>query len=71
MALQPLKRPKALGEQFPTAILDSLSEAIVVVDAGSLIHYANLSAEQFFGVGRARLVACLTSATKAQSAWPS
>ena len=56
MALQPLKRPKALGEQFPTAILDSLSEAIVVVDAGSLIHYANLSAEQFFGVGRARLV---------------
>ena len=37
-------------------ILDSLSEAIVVVDARGLIHYANLSAEQFFGVGRARLV---------------
>ena len=28
----------------------------MVVDAGRLIHYANLSAEQFFGVGRARLV---------------
>src|SRR5882762_5313546 len=56
MPLHPLKRSNALGEQFPTAILDSLSEAIVVVDAGGLIHYANLSAEQFFGVGRARLV---------------
>src|SRR5262249_2465680 len=28
----------------------------VVLHAGGLIHYANLSAEQFFGVGRARLV---------------
>ena len=27
-----------------------------MVDAGGLVHYANLSAEQFFGVGRARLV---------------
>ena len=56
MPLHPLKRSNALGEQFPTAILDSLSEAIVVVDAGGLVHYANLSAEQFFGVGRARIV---------------
>ncbi len=56
MTLHPLKRSSALDDQFPTAILDSLSEAIVVVDAGGLIQYANLSAEQFFGVGRARLV---------------
>ena len=46
----------ATSDQFPTALLDSLSEAVVVVDARGLIHYANLSAEQFFGVGRARLV---------------
>lgn len=57
MAVHPLKRTAALGGQFPTAILDSLSEAVVVVDASGLIHYANLSAEQFFGVGRARLIA--------------
>ncbi|MFO1158017.1 MAG: ATP-binding protein [Reyranellaceae bacterium] len=57
MAVHPLKRVAALGGQFPTAILDSLSEAVLVVDASGLIHYANLSAEQFFGVGRARLVA--------------
>jgi two-component system, NtrC family, nitrogen regulation sensor histidine kinase GlnL len=56
MLLHPLKRSSALDDQFPTAILDSLSDAIVVVDAGGLIHYANLSAEQFFGVGRARLI---------------
>ena len=56
MPLRPFKRQNALSEQFPTAILDSLSEAVVVVDAGGLIHYANLSAEQFFGVGRARLI---------------
>jgi two-component system nitrogen regulation sensor histidine kinase GlnL len=56
VAFQPLKRAVALSDQFPTAILDSLSEAIVVVDTQGLIHYANLSAEQFFGVGRARLV---------------
>jgi two-component system nitrogen regulation sensor histidine kinase GlnL len=57
MAVHPLKRTAALGGQFPTTILDSLSEAVVVVDASGLIHYANLSAEQFFGVGRARLIA--------------
>ncbi|MGE0574227.1 MAG: nitrogen regulation protein NR(II) [Reyranella sp.] len=57
MTVHPLKRTAALGGQFPTAILDSLSEAVVVVDASGLIHYANLSAEQFFGVGRARLIA--------------
>lgn len=57
MAVHPLKRTAALGAQFPTAILDSLSEAILVVDASGLIHYANLSAEQFFGVGRTRLIA--------------
>ena len=56
MAVRPLKRSELTGEQFPTAILDSLSEAVVVVDSGGTIHYANLSAEQFFGVGRARLV---------------
>ena len=56
MAVQPLKRATATSDQFPTALLDSLSEAIVVVDARGLIHYANLSAEQFFGVGRTRLV---------------
>jgi len=53
MAVRPLKRSELTGEQFPTAILDSLSEAVVVVDSGGTIHYANLSAEQFFGVGRA------------------
>jgi two-component system nitrogen regulation sensor histidine kinase GlnL len=56
VAFQPLKRAVALNEQFPAAILDSLSEAIVVVDAQGVIHFANLAAEQFFGVGRARLV---------------
>ena len=56
MALRPLKRTDSAGDQFPSAILDSLSEAVVVVDGAGLIHYANLSAEQFFGVGRARLV---------------
>ena len=56
MAVQPLKRANVTSDQFPTALLDSLSEAIVVVDARGLIHYANLSAEQFFGVGRTRLV---------------
>src|SRR5436190_24297825 len=56
MAVRTLKRAELPNEQFPSAILDSLSEAVVVVDGGALIHYANLSAEQFFGVGRARLV---------------
>src|SRR5260221_10056650 len=56
MAVQPLKRSSALSDQFPTAILDSLSEAIIVIDAEGLMHYANLAAEQFFGVGRTRLV---------------
>ena len=56
MAVRTLKRASALSDQFSTAILDSLSEAVVVVDGESVIHYANLSAEQFFGVGRARLV---------------
>lgn len=45
-----------MADQFPGAILDALSEAVVVVDASGGIHYANLSAEQFFGVGRARLI---------------
>ena len=56
MAVQPLKRAKVDSDSFPTALLDSLSEAIVVADGNGLIHYANLSAEQFFGVGRNRLV---------------
>jgi two-component system nitrogen regulation sensor histidine kinase GlnL len=56
MAVRPLKRSAAVGEQFSSAILDSLSEAVVVVDGAGLVHYANLAAEQFFGVGRARLV---------------
>src|SRR5476651_1019375 len=56
MTLRPLKRSDSVSDQFPSAILDSLSEAVVVVDGSGLIHYANLSAEQFFGVGRARLV---------------
>ena len=57
MAVQPLKRAiTALSDQFPATLLDALSEAIVVVDTEGLIHYANLSAEQFFGVGRTRLV---------------
>ena len=56
MVVRTLKRASALSDQFSTAILDSLSEAVVVVDGESVIHYANLSAEQFFGVGRARLV---------------
>jgi two-component system nitrogen regulation sensor histidine kinase GlnL len=55
MAVRPLRRAD-VTEQFPSAILDSLSEAVVVVDGDAMIHYANLSAEQFFGVGRARLV---------------
>lgn len=56
MAIRSLKRADDVGEEFPTAILDSLSEAILVVDGAALVHYANLSAEQFFGVGRTRLV---------------
>jgi len=56
VALRPLKRTSAGGEQFPAAILDSLSEAIVVVDGEARVQYANLAAEQFFGAGRARLV---------------
>src|SRR5579864_9739572 len=56
MAVRTLRRADAVGDQFPSAILDSLSEAVVVVDGSGLIHYANLAAEQFFGVGRARLV---------------
>jgi two-component system nitrogen regulation sensor histidine kinase GlnL len=56
MSVRPLKRPNVEGDQLPGAILDSLTEAVVVTDSASLIHYANLSAEQFFGVGRARLV---------------
>jgi two-component system nitrogen regulation sensor histidine kinase GlnL len=54
--LRPLKRTAATAESFPTAILDSLSEAIVVIDGDGRVHYANLAAEQFFGVGRARLI---------------
>lgn len=56
MALQSLRRTSGMSEQFSSTILDSLSEAVLVVDADSHIRYANLSAEQFFGVGRARLV---------------
>ncbi len=56
MVLRPLKRQGSSPEHFSVAILDSLSEAILVVDRSRLIHYANLSAEQFFGVGRARLL---------------
>jgi two-component system, NtrC family, nitrogen regulation sensor histidine kinase GlnL len=56
MVVRPLKRSIDAGEQFPSAVLDALSEAVVVVDSTATIHYANLSAEQFFGVGRARLV---------------
>jgi two-component system nitrogen regulation sensor histidine kinase GlnL len=56
MTLRPLKRMDSLSEQFQSAILDSLSEAVVVVNGAGTISYANLSAEQFFGVGRARLV---------------
>ena len=56
MVVRSLKRSGVTSEQFPSSILDSLSEAVVVVDASGGIHYANLSAEQFFGVGRARLV---------------
>ena len=55
MAVRSLKRSDSVSDQFPRALLDSLSEAVVVVDGAGLIHYANLSAEQFFGVGRARL----------------
>lgn len=57
MPLSPLKRPDGLSDQFSSALLDSLSEAVVAVDGGGFIHYANLAAEQFFGVGRARLIA--------------
>jgi two-component system nitrogen regulation sensor histidine kinase GlnL len=54
--LRPLKRTSASTDSFPSAILDSLSEAIVVIDSDARVHFANLSAEQFFGVGRARLI---------------
>ncbi|MBM3644967.1 MAG: PAS domain-containing protein [Alphaproteobacteria bacterium] len=53
--VQPLRRPPA-GEPAPFTILDALSEAIVVVEPDGAMRYANLAAEQFFGVGRARLV---------------
>jgi len=56
MAVRTLKRAEQSGDSFSNAILDSLSEAVVVVDSHTLVHYANLSAEQFFGVGRARLI---------------
>lgn len=56
MAVRTLRRTDVAGEQFPSAILDSLSEAIVVVNGVGMIHYANISAEQFFGVSRARLI---------------
>src|SRR5471032_1989246 len=56
MAVRTLKRSDLPSDQFSSAILDSLSEAVVVVDGTGLVRYANLSAEQFFGVGRARLV---------------
>jgi two-component system nitrogen regulation sensor histidine kinase GlnL len=56
MAVRTLKRLDDVGEPFRNAILDSLSEAVLVVDGAAVIHYANLSAEQFFGVGRTRLV---------------
>lgn len=56
MTAQPLVRVDIANDPFPSAILDSLSEAIVVVDGGGLVHYANLAAEQLFGVGRTRLV---------------
>jgi two-component system, NtrC family, nitrogen regulation sensor histidine kinase GlnL len=56
MAVRPLRRSEDVADQFPSAILDSLSEAILVVDGSGHVHYANLSAEQFFGVGRTRLV---------------
>ena len=56
MVVRTLKRADSQGEPFSNAILDSLSEAVVVVDGAGNVHYANLSAEQFFGVGRARLV---------------
>ena len=57
MSVKPLRRPDQAGDEFSGLVLDSLSEAIIVVDATGSIKYANLSAEQFFGVGRARLVA--------------
>ena len=39
MSVQPLKRATAaLSDQFPATLLDSLSEAIVVVDAAGLVH---------------------------------
>ena len=53
MAVRNLKRVDQAGDSFSNAILDSLSEAVVVVDGSAMVHYANLSAEQFFGVGRA------------------
>ena len=56
MVVRTLKRADSQGEPFSNAILDSLSEAVVVVDGAGNVHYANLSAEQFFGVGGARLV---------------
>lgn len=56
MAVRPLRRSEDVADQFPNAILDSLSEAILVVDGLGHVHYANLAAEQFFGVGRTRLV---------------
>ncbi|MBN9489299.1 MAG: PAS domain-containing protein [Alphaproteobacteria bacterium] len=55
-AALPLKRSDLANDLFPSAILDSLSEAVIVVDGNGLVHYANLSAEQFFGIGRTRLV---------------
>ena len=73
MALRPLKRSTSSPELFSASILDSLSEAVVVVDASRLIQYANLSAEQFFGVGRARLTTRPHGATVEQIAtdlWP-
>ena len=52
----PLNRVSALSEQFPRASSIRCRKRSSWSMATGVIHYANLSAEQFFGVGRARLV---------------
>ena len=56
MALHPLKRAERAQRTVPDGDPRFAVGGDLVVDAEGLIHYANLSAEQFFGVGRARLV---------------
>ena len=64
MLLHPLKRSSALDDQFPTAILDSLSEAILVVEARG-----KKDAEWQFAFGRLNGWCSFRAAFKDKAVW--